>query len=175
MLFGFLILSALVGHLYALSVPSSPSVILPTQPDTLGSRPNTNPTKRQEWPSTPFMVPYHHNKYTLGFIAYASEPYNRETLSIQVNAGLDLMICNILRLRREEFTPSDPPIFVEKGIVQFHLGFLEIVSTISLALALQAIRDLMQFDFWPREIVTAEFEKREPWDLMARFSLKFRR
>lgn len=175
MLFGCLTIFILIGHLHALLNPSPPRIVRPIEPGSLDSQLNSSLTERREWPRAPFVIPYFHDEYAIKIIAYGDEPYDHERLSVRVNAGLDLIIYDVMRARKEEFTPRDPPIWIEKGVVHFHVGFLRRVSTIKLVLALQAVRNLMEFHYWPREIVTAEFGPQERWEPMARFSLKFSR
>lgn len=172
MLSGFLTLSVLVGYLHALLIPASLAIILPSELGTSSSRLNASSTERKDWPSTPFIIPYYHNLYALKITTYGGEPHDLVRLSIQVSTGLDYIIHDVLRSRREEFSPSIPPLWINQGIVHLHICFLTTVSSIKIALGLQVLRDLMVIEYWPRDILTAEFGLREPWGPMVRFSLK---
>lgn len=62
---------------------------------------------------------------------------------------------------------------ISLGIVKLEVLFWEKVSHLQVAMALQALRDLMAVVFGPREIRWAEFGRSEPWRPVARLAVEF--
>ncbi|KAL8839298.1 MAG: hypothetical protein Q9170_001815 [Blastenia crenularia] len=157
--------------LNALSVPPSYAISLPSDPSISSIRPNSNLTARKEWLSTPFISPYNHQRCALNFVDYGPETRSAGAPQ-QMNQALDALIYRLMRSGKDEWGPGEPPILLDGKILSLRVTFLRKVYSEGLALALQALRDPVVREYWPREIVMAEFGLREPWRPLARFSLR---
>ena len=175
LIFCFSFLS-LIPDLQALSIPTHPSIFQLPSANISSFTPPTNTTSlfpllTSEWPTPPYIFPYNDGYFALKFFTYGSP--GRPSLQRQIIANLDTIIYRILK--GADSYESQTHILVPDPFIELNVLFLRRVSSVTLALALQTIRELMDVTgFGPREIGHADFGVRAPWVPLGKFSIAFK-
>ncbi|KAL8753953.1 MAG: hypothetical protein Q9184_005265 [Pyrenodesmia sp. 2 TL-2023] len=169
MLFAILELSLLFVSLHGLSIPTNPSAIL--QPDTDHSTflSPTNLTANDDWPPIPFTATYFNDRMAIKFLVYGTDIPAK--FAPQATSAFDAIIHQLVISGVDTFHPSDSPLVNIKGLVGIHVVLEDDISALKVAITLQAVRDLMDFVYGPRNIVAAEFGSKEPWKPLGKLAV----
>lgn len=163
-------LSPILGLCLSIFFASASSAVIPAASNISAALPIVNLPANAEWPPVPFAAPYFHNKYVLRFRSYGG--LDNRVSRFQMAQGFDALIFDVVQSEKETYLPSEPPLATNRGVVRVFMVFKAKTSNLQVALALQALRDLVDL-YGPREMALVEFGWRDPWRPMAAMELRF--